>query len=205
MPKTLGRSLWIFALLVFAIWSWQWLENTPPSGDSNDNTLQMAETETDYYLQDFRIVNVDNAAGQVYQLSGQSLSHHSNDGNSSISQPLIKVFGTNQTHWQGSAQRGDISADFRQLALFGAVRLAQFPSLPSDLDPALARSIDKASVEISSASVSIDTTKQTISTDDPVTIKSDYWSLNANQMRADINDSKLLFDAGMDAEYILQK
>lgn len=191
--------------MVFAIWSWQWLENTRPASDNNENTLQMAETETDYYLQDFRIVNVDNAAGQVYQLSGRSLSHHSKDGNSSISQPLVKVFGANETHWQGSAQHGDISPDFRQLALFGAVKLAQFPSLPSDLDPALARGIDKATVEISSASVKIDTTKQTISTDDPVTIKSNFWSLNANQMRADINDSKLLFDAGMEAEYILQK
>ena len=205
MPKTLGRSLLIFALMVIAVWSWQWLENTPSTGTSNDNTLQMAETETDYYLQDFRIVSVDNAAGQVYQLSGQSLSHHSDNGNSSISQPVIKVFGANQMHWQGSAQHGDISADFHQLALFGAVKLAQYPSLPTDLDPALARSVDKASVEISSASVKIDTENQTISTDDPVTIKSDFWSLNANQMRADINDSKLLFDEGMDAEYLLQK
>jgi len=170
MPKTLGRTLWIFALLVFAVWSWQWFENSAPAGESGDSTLHMAETESDYYLQDFKITNVDNAAGQIYQLSGQSLSHDSNDGSSSIARPLIKVFGANQKHWQGSAQQGDISPDFRQLALFGAVTLAQFPSVPGDLDPALARSIGKASVEITSASVKIDTTKQPISTYDPVTI-----------------------------------
>lgn len=181
------------------------MENSPPVTTSSDSTLKMAETESDYYLQDFRITNVDNAAGQVYQLSGQSLSHHSKDGSASISQPAIKVFGANQTHWQGTAQHGDISPDFRQLALFGSVRLAQYPSLPSDLDPALAHIIDKPAVEMSSASVKIDTTNNTISTDDPVVIKSDHWSLNANQMRADINDSKLLFDAGMDAEYVLQR
>lgn len=205
MPRTLGRTLWIFALLIFAVWSWQWVENAPSTGETTDSALRMAETESDYYLQDFRIVNVDNTSGQVYQISGQSLSHHSGDGGSSISQPLIKVFGANQKHWQGNAQRGDISPDFRQLALFGAVRLSQFPSLPSDLDPALARSIDKALIEITSASVKIDTTMQTIATDDPVSITSDYWTLNANQMRANINDSKLIFDSGMDAEYLLRE
>jgi LPS export ABC transporter protein LptC len=203
MPKTLGRSLWIFALLVFTVWSWQWFESTPTTNDDNDSTLRMAETETDYYLQDFRIVSVDNASGQVYELSGQALSHHGAGGNSSISQPAIKVFGADKTYWEGRAQQGDISPDFRQLALFGAVNLAQFPNLPADLDPALARGVDKPAVEISSASVNIDTTRQTISTDDPVTIRSEHWSLNANKMRADINDSKLLFDAGLDAEYLV--
>jgi len=205
MPKTLGRSLWIFALLVFAVWSWQWLENTPPAGNSGDSTLRMAETETDYYLQDFLITNVDNTSGQVYQLTGQSLSHHSNNGNSSISRPVVKVFGANKTHWQGSAQHGDISPDFRKFSLFGAVKLAQFPSLPKDLDPSLIHSLDKPTVELTSASVKIDTIKQIIATDDPVTIKSDLWTLNANKMRANVNDDKLLFDAGMEAEYILQQ
>ena len=204
MPKTLGRSLLIFALMVLAVWSWQWLENSPATTSSSDNTLRMAETESDYYLQDFRIVTVNDTTGEVFQLSGQSLSHHSVNGNSSITQPVVTVYGANQTHWQGSAQHGDISADFHQVTLFGAVRLAQFPGVPADLDPALAHSVDKPSVEISSASLKIDTDTQTISTDDPVTIKSDFWSLNANQMRADINDSKLLFDEGMDAEYLLQ-
>lgn len=165
----------------------------------------MAETETDYYLQDFQIVNVDNSRGQVYQLSGQSLSHYQGEGNSSISQPSIKVFGANKTNWKGSAQRGDISSDFRQLTLIGAVQLSQYPSLPSDLDPALAQTVDKASVAISTASVRIDTAQQTIVTEDPVTIKSEHWSLKANQMQADIDDSKLFFDSGMEAEYFLQE
>ena len=192
--------------MVIAVWSWQWLENSPATTSSSDSTLQMAETESDYYLQDFRIVTVDDTTGEVFQLSGQSLSHHSVSGNSSIMQPVVTLYGANQTHWQGSAQHGDISADFNQVTLLGSVRLAQFPGVPAaDLDPATAHSVDKPSVEISSASLKVDTDKQTISTDDPVTIKSDFWSLNANQMRADINDSKLLFDEGMDAEYLLQK
>lgn len=210
MPKTLGRSFWILALLVVAIGSWQWLENRPAAGNNADSTLRMAETESDYYLQDFHITNVDNDSGRVYELTGQSLSHHSDTGNSSISQPAIKVFGKNKTHWQGSAQHGDISPDFRKLALFGAVKLAQFPNLPAEVDPALldpaqADSQHKPAVEVTSASVKIDTTKQIIATDDPVTIKSDLWSLSANRMRADINDDKLLFDSGMEAEYLLQQ
>ena len=74
MPRKLANALLILFLLIVAVVSWQWLDDSRPTEQASQSTVPMAENETDYTLEDFVITNVNNHKGQVYQLRGKSLS-----------------------------------------------------------------------------------------------------------------------------------
>ena len=59
MPQQLANTFLIFALLVIAVLSWQWLDedNTVPATTS-EHPLEMVANQTDYYLQGFKITNL---------------------------------------------------------------------------------------------------------------------------------------------------
>ncbi|OED40660.1 LPS export ABC transporter periplasmic protein LptC [Chromatiales bacterium (ex Bugula neritina AB1)] len=192
MPKTLFRTLWVFALMVFAALSWQWLEDGRTSIDPAENTVAMAKNQTDYYLEDFNIVNVDNHQGHVYELHGKTLSHYYNGGNSTVEQPIVRVYGAQQQHWQGSADSGEITADFSTLKLTGNVDLYRD------------RVSDQAPIQLETESITINNADNTMHTSDTVLIKSENWSFRANRMQADVNSGKLAFDTGVEADYELQ-
>jgi len=85
MPSKLGKSLLTFALLVIAVISWQWIDDREVETQVQNKTIEMVENQSDYYLEDFEIVNIANSrdstagtttAGRYLKITGNSLSHH---------------------------------------------------------------------------------------------------------------------------------
>ncbi len=192
MPRTLANTLLIFTLLVVAVLSWQWLDEDTPAGVDAQNTIQMAKNETDYYLQGFQITNVNNTKGQVYELSGNTLSHYFESGESIIEDPSVQVYSNDNDYWTGSARTGNLSADFSVLELTGDVDLAHH------------RNNDQPEIIVSAESITIDTTKRQISSAQPVNITAAKWSVTANRMRTDVDNGMLSFDSGVEAHYVVE-
>lgn len=192
MPKRLANTFLIFALMVIAVLSWQWLDDDTVTLSTTDNPIQMAQNETDYYLEDFNITNVNNDKGQVYELSGTSLSHYFEKGNSTIEQPIVRVFSNENDYWTGEAKSGNLSADFSVLVLNGDVDLAHH------------RNNALPQVSVQTQSITIDTAKRQMVSDQPVQITSEKWSFKANQMRADVDNGMLSFNSGVEADYAVE-
>jgi len=189
MPNTLGRSLWIFGLLVIAVLSWHWLDNSATVLVKDDDPVAISRHQSDYYLEDFFILNVDNEHGQVYEITGDTLVHHVTEGNSTIDQPSVQVFNQSKDFWRGNATTGDLSADFNILTLSGSVALSQH------------RHEGSAPIKIDTESVTIDTDKLTMVATTPVKISSDSWTFEAEKMQADVESGTLSFDTGVEAQY----
>lgn len=193
MPQQLANTFLIFALLVIAVLSWQWLDedNTVPATTS-EHPLEMVANQTDYYLQGFKITNVNTSKGQVYELSGKTLSHFLETGNSLIVDPLVRFYRTDNDYWIGSANEGDLSPDFSVLRLSGAIDLAHH------------RENANPQMSVIADSITIDTANRQITSDQPVQITSANWSVKANQMQADIDTGLLNFNSMVEADYAIK-
>lgn len=189
MPKTLANTLLIFVLLVIAVLSWQWFDTDPTVKTAGQETIQMAQNKTDYYLEDFNITNVSNDKGQVYKLSGTTLSHYSEKGNSIIESPSVQVYSNEQDYWTGHADAGNLSADFSVLVLQGNVDLSHHTNS------------QQPKIELDAQSITIDTSKRQMTSDQPVQITAENWSFTANQMSTDVDNGMLSFESGVEANY----
>jgi len=188
MPHNLANAILILILLIVAVVSWQWLEDRDADETTGPSTIAMAENETDYTLEDFVITNVNNTKGQVYQLSGKSLSHFVNGSDSIIDSPSVNISGDRNQRWSGSAKVGYLSPDFTQLKLSGDVALAH---LKGDSEP----------VNVSTEVIDINTQSRQMQAPQPVDIKGEHWSFAANQMQADLDNGILTFQSGVEAKY----
>jgi len=198
MPSKLSRGVLIFALLVVAVLSWQWIDDRDVQPQATTGTIEMAETQSDYYLEDFEIINVANStsspsvnnentpAGRHLKLTGATLSHHHTEGYSIIQSPTVRLRSADDAQWHARAATGTISADFDVLNLQGDVELTHNGKRP---------------VTVNTNSISIDTSNRTISSNETVQVNGTGWQYNANTMRAEIDQGTLSFTSGVEAQF----
>ncbi len=199
MPSKLGKSLLTFVLLVIAVISWQWIEDRNVEPLVQNNTIEMVENQSDYYLEDFEIINVavkqnsstngNNTAGTYLKITGQSLSHHFIEGYSLINSPTVHLRSADGSQWQASALNGTISADFDVLDLQNNVELTH------------TQSPGRAPVTMNTNSISIDNGKRIISSSETVNVNGRGWQYNANTMQAEIDRGTLSFTSGVEAQF----
>jgi len=194
MPSKLGTSLLIFALLVIAVISWQWSDDREVETQAQNNPIKMVETQSDYYLEDFEIVNIANSRnsttdGRYLKITGQSLSHHFIEGYSLINNPTVHLRSTDGGQWQASALNGTISANFDVLDLQNNVVVTH------------SEKSDQQAVTVNTNSISIDNGKRTISSSETVKVIGRGWQYNANTMQAEIDQGTLSFTSGVEAQF----
>jgi len=194
MPSKLGTSLLIFALLVIAVISWQWSDDREVETQAQNNPIKMVETQSDYYLEDFEIINIANSRnsttdGRYLKITGQSLSHHFIEGYSLINNPTVHLRSTDGGQWQASALNGTISANFDVLDLQNNVVVTH------------SEKSDQQAVTVNTNSISIDNGKRTISSSETVKVTGRGWQYNANTMQAEIDQGTLSFTSGVEAQF----
>ena len=211
MPSKLAPVLLIFALLVIAVVSWQWIDDREAQPEAKTNRIEMAETQSDYYLEDFEIINISNKTGasavdnpapdttvehnagmpadRQLMIAGQSLSHHFIEGYSIIKNPIVKLRSIDDGQWHARASLGTVSANFDVLDLEGNVELTHN------------RKKDTAPVTVDTNSLTIDTGKRTISSEEPVHVEGESWQHDANNMNAEIDRGILTFTSGVEAQF----
>ena len=139
MPSKLGPGLLIFLLLIVAVVSWQWTEDQDVDPLNETNTINMSETRSDYYLEDFEIVNIANKADnsppgvdetdaatpadRQLKITGNTLLHLRVEGHSIVEQPTVRLLTVDNGLWQAHATSGTVSADFQVLDLQGDVEI----------------------------------------------------------------------------------
>ena len=200
MPTKLGRGIWIFTLLAIAVLSWQWIDDRNVETLTEADTIEMAENQSDYYLEDFEIVNITNPAGnsdseqgRYLRMVGKSLSHHYLEGYSGIEKPSVLLRTDNNEEWQADALNGRVSANFDVLNLQGQVELTHN------------RITGQPAISVDTNSITIDTTTRVISTEDTVEVYGSGWNYQANSMRADIDNGVLSFNSGVEARFASPK
>ena len=123
MVTTSARRYWLVSILAVAmlvIGNW-WLNRTwqselpPPPAESQ---------RIDYALIDFRARFYDAEGRQTFEVSGPRLEHDAQTRTARITQPRFVIDPTDQA-WAGSAERGLIARESRQLNLQGTVRIAR--------------------------------------------------------------------------------
>lgn len=211
MPVKLGRALLVFSLLVVAVVSWQWIDDRDVQQQTEPGSIEMAENESDYYLKEFEITNVSNPSGTVQgnagrqvTIMGDSLSHHFRDGNSTLDNPSVELRTEDGDYWLASAKKGNVSAEFDVLDLYGSVVLNQYkpPETRLDETPAEAEPTNgAAAVTIDTESLTIDTGKRLIQTNDIVTVHGDGWQYKASSMRAEVDKGTLSLTSGVEARF----
>ena len=199
MPTKFGRGLWIFALLVVAVLSWQLIDDRNVRSNASNGTIEMAVNESDYYLEDFEIINITNqvqndsnsgnGSGRYFRITGRTLSHHFPEGHSTIENPSVRMRTPTTEFWHANARTGRMSADFKVLDLNGDVNIKHD------------RLSDKAPITVDTESIRIDTAKRMMSTEDPVVVKSTGWSYQANSMQAEVDKGILSFTSGVKGQY----
>ena len=208
MPVKLGRALLVFALLVVAVVSWQWIDDREVTQQTESGSIEMAENESDYYLEAFEITNVHNRksadgsnTGRQLTITGDSLSHHFRDGNSTLDNPLVTLRTEDGDYWLASASKGNVSAEFDVLDLYGAVVLNQYKLQAGSVRSSCKPTDNPAAVTIDTESLTIDTGERIIQTNDLVTVNGNGWKYRASSMRAEVDKGTLSLTSGVEARF----
>jgi len=202
MPKKLSTAILLLLLLIVAVVSWQWVDERNVDPAVQNAPIEMAENQSDYYLEEFEILNVSNEdssanAARNVKITGKSLSHHYIEGYSLIEKPQVVLLTADKEYWQANAARGTVSADFDVLRLRGDVQLTHHEAGDTP-----GQQLDKSSaITVDTESLSIDTTQRVIETKDQVVAHGTGWQYTANSMRADIDSGTLSFTSGVEAQY----
>lgn len=195
-------ALPVFILLVVAVVSWQWIDDSSSTTQAESPLLSTAVSQSDYYLEDFEIINISitsndtggnkSSAGRRLKLTGRTLSHHHLEGYSTLENPVVQLQNENDDYWMATARRGNVSAEFDVLDLEGAVKLTN--NSPADVN-------NDDSIKIDTESLTIDTSQRTVETDVEVRVLGNGWQYTANSMSALIDDGRLSFQSGVEATF----
>jgi len=204
----LAWALPVFILLVIAVVSWQWIDDRNVTTQT-DAPINMAASQSDYYLEDFEIINISNASGAIsdagnandsadrksrrLKLTGKSLSHNHIEGVSTLDNPVVVMRNENDDYWLASARSGNVSAEFDVLDLNGNVELTNSGPMNAD---------NSDSIKIDTESLTIDTSQQVVETNDVVQVTGRGWHYKANSMNAEINNGRLSFQSGVEATFV---
>ena len=99
----------IVPLLILAIWARNWVEDRP-NPVVVEETINMRETQSDYYLEEFTTRKFDATGTLQYRVSGKSLLHFPEDDRSEITEPNVCLLYTSPSPRDGLLSRMPSSA-----------------------------------------------------------------------------------------------
>lgn len=142
-----------------------------------EDTIDMRETRSDYYLSDFRSrkYGVD---GQIqYTVEGDTLAHYPRTDRSEIKAPRVELLRAG-TLWQIQSDSGSFDPDPDLFILEG--------------DVVIERHADNAMpVTIRTSTLTVATESNQVATEAPIEITAPTWNLRAVGLQSAIDDGKL--------------
>lgn len=142
-----------------------------------EETIDMSETRSDYYLADFSSRKYDDLGQVEYTVQGETLAHYPISDRSEITGPRIELHREG-VHWQIQSDNGIFDTNPDLFTLQGDV-LVQRSS--ADSDP----------VTIRTNSLTIATESNEVSTDAVIEIIAPAWHLQATGLKSAIDQGKL--------------
>jgi len=176
----------IVPLLLLAVWAHNWVEDSPDPFVFEE-TINMRETQSDYYLEEFTTRKFDTTGALQYRVSGKSLIHFPEDDRSEITAPNV-ILLREGIRWNITSASGQMLRDPDTFTLFGNVQIERD-----------AESQDRMSIRTESLSVHPDNNE--VSTDQPIEVVANGWRMSSIGLQSKIDDGKLIFLSEVTGHY----
>lgn len=176
----------IVPLIILAVWARNWVEDRPATFVVEE-TINMRETQSDYYLEEFTTRKFDTAGMLQYRVSGKSLLHFPEDGRSEITAPNV-ILLREGIRWDITSARGQMLREPDTFTLIGNVQIER-----------AGESVDSMSIRTESLSVHTDNNE--VSTDQPIEVIANGWRMRSVGLQSKLDDGKLIFLSEVTGHY----
>ena len=173
--RVLSRYWLLVPLILIAIVVRDWVE--APATVADEATIDMKDTRSDYYLEEFVTRKFASNGALEYELHGQSLAHYPEDDHSQIIKPVMTMHRP-AASWHLVSGEGRFDTDPDVLTLQGDVTMQRL----SDNDE---------SITITTTDLQVETENNLVRTDKAITIKAQNWRLDAVGLQSAIDEGKL--------------
>ena len=165
-----------------------------PDVIGTEDTINMSDTHSDYYMSDFRARRFG-ADGQIeYIVTGETLAHYPLDDHSKITAPRLELRRENVL-WLVESERGRYDPTPDLFTLRGDVvikrTLQPSDSRSVESDSAELQTLDKDVLVMTTNSLRIATNSNVVETDEMVNITAPTWQLQATGLRTAIDEGQL--------------
>jgi len=158
-----------------------------PTTIATEETINMRETRSDYYIAEFSTRKFD-ADGQLeYIVHGDTLAHYPDDDRSEVVAPRIELHRPDAI-WQIQSSKGRFDTDPNLFTLEGNVVVNR-------------QREGSAPVTIKTSSLTVATDTNIVNTDQVIEIVAPTWRLQATGLSSAIDDGKLSLHANVSGRY----
>ena len=150
-----------------------------PTIVQTEETIDMQQTQSDYYLSDFQTRRFGEDGNVEYVIAGNTLAHYPDDDRSEITAPKIEL-RRGDVLWLVDSRTGRYDPAPSLFTLRGEVTIERI--ILGD---------DEGAVILHTESLRIATEENTVETDDEVQIVAPTWQLQATGLRSGLDDGQL--------------
>lgn len=142
-----------------------------------EETIDMRETRSDYYMADFRSRKYDDLGQVEYTVQGETLAHYPRSDRSEITEPRVELHREG-VQWQIQSHNGVFNTNPDLFTLQGDVIVKR-------------STVDSELVTIRTSTLTIATESNEVSTDAVIEISAPAWRLQATGLKSAIDQGKL--------------
>ena len=183
--RLLSRYWLLLPLLILVVIAVDRIE-TPPVVVVEE-TIDMRQTQSDYYMADFKTRKYRADGTIEYTIQGETLAHYPDNDRSEIIAPRIELNRPGAT-WDISSSKGRFDTNPDLFTLQGDVTMHR-------------RRNDTDAITITTEQLTVATESNQVSTDAAIEIVSAHWALTATGMTSAIDDGILTLLSSVSARY----
>ncbi|MFK7893712.1 MAG: LPS export ABC transporter periplasmic protein LptC [Granulosicoccus sp.] len=187
MLRGLSKYWLLLPLLIVAVVAVDRIEE--PAETETEATIDMRETQSDYYLSDFVTRKFDADGYLEYVIRGTSLAHYPEDDHSRIANPHLELHREG-TSWSVRSDAGRYDARPDLFRLHGEVIVVR------DSEHA-------EPVTMKTESLTVSTQLNRVSTEEKIEIIASTWQLQATGLDSALDDGRLQLLSNVTARYEL--
>lgn len=187
MARWFSRYWFLFPLLILVVVVIDRVEE--PTDEVIEETIDMRQTQSDYYLSDF-VTRKFNAGGEIeYVIRGSALAHYPDDDRSEITAPRLELHKAGAT-WFVRSTTGRFDTEPDLFKLTG--------------DVVVERSSEQADpIVITTQSLTVETDANRVNTEEKIEIVAATWRIQATGLSSAIDDGKLQLHSAVTGRYEL--
>ena len=149
-----------------------------------EETIDMRQTQSDYYLSNFRTRKFGLDGNIEFVVEGETLAHFPDDNRSQITQPRVELRRGNIL-WLAKSESGRFDPLPNLFTLQGGVTIERMLQSNKKDNP------DAAFITITTQTLRIATEANLVETDDRIEISAPTWKLEATGLRTAIDQGQL--------------
>lgn len=188
--RLVSRYWWLLPLLIGVVVLIDRVEQ--PTDVVTEDTINMKDTRSDYYLSDFSTRKFNNKGSVEFIVEGDTLAHYPDDDRSEITDPRVEIRREGIV-WLAESAKGRYDPATDLFTLSGDVTvkrvLQNIDKLSNEITDATDNSLTQ--ITMSSPSLRIASDANLVETDDFVQITAPTWNLKAKGLRTAIDHGQL--------------